>query len=250
MAFGENHWILLEQKYRLPLNHWNNDEVLKWFEQELGFDDYLKVTKYQNITGKKIIEGDRKYFKDILGMSINKIKQLCNKEIKKVEDGSIIGNSKLFGYGNNKYGQLGLIDIKYTKIPKKLKIPEDEIKNNNDFITKIICSNSISILNTIKGKIYITGNYNPKEKMKEIGKDENEKEKENKKKRNNNKKKGKKKEKEEKKEENEEINLWIEISNDIKKYYNNNYYVKLKDVYIQNNVMYIFGLKLNKKDFV
>ena len=86
--------------------------------------------------------------------------------------------------------------------------------------------------------------------MKEIGKDENEKEKENKKKRNNNKKRGKKKEKEEKKEENEEINLWIEISNDIKKYYNNNYYVKLKDVYIQNNVMYIFGLKLNKKDFV
>ena len=255
MAFGENHWILLEQQFRLPLNDWTTEEVYKWFEQELGFDDYLKVIKYQNVTGKNIIEGDRKYFKDILGMSVNKIKQLINKEIKKVEEGSIKGNPKFFGYGNNKYGQLGLINIKYTKIPKKLEIPENEINNNNDFVVKIICSNAISVLITRKGKIYACGNFNPKEKLEKIGKEESEKEKENekvnKKKRNNNKKgKGKKKEKEEKKEENEDKNLWEEISHEIKRNYTNNFYVKLKDIYIQKNVIYIFGLKINKKDFI
>ena len=255
MAFGENHWILLDQQFRLPLNDWTTEEVYKWFEQELGYEDYLKVIKYQNVTGKNIMEGDRKYFKDILGMSVNKIKQLCNKEIKKVEEGSIKGTSKFFGYGNNKFGQLGLIDIKYTKIPKKLEIPENEISNNNDFVVKIMCSNALSLLITRKGKIYACGNFNPKEKINKLGKEENEKEKEkekgNKKRRNNNKKgKGKKKEKEEKKEENEDKNLWEEISYEIKRNYTNNFYVKLKDIYIQKNVIYIFGLKINKKDFI
>ena len=259
MSFGDNHWLLLEQRYRLPLNEWTNEEVLNWFEKELGFDDYLKVIKYQKVTGKNILEGDRKYFRDILGMSINKIKQLCNKEIKKVEEGSINGDIKCFGYGSNKYGQLGLLDIKYTKIPKKLEIPVNEIKNNNDFIIKIICSNSISVLITKKGKIYICGKKKKKEKSNEIKKeelrDEKEKEKENQKKRkhnNNKKKKGDKKEKEkekEKKEENEDKNLWVEISYEIKRNFSNNFYVKIKDLCIKQNVIYIFGLKINKKDF-
>ena len=257
MSFGENHWILLEQKYRLPLNVWTNEEVLNWFEKELSFDDYLKVIKYQKVTGKNIIEGDRKYFRDILGMSINKIKQLCNKEIKKVEEGSITGDIKCFGYGSNKYGQLGSLDIKYTKIPKKLQIPGNEIKNNNDFINKIICSNSISVLITKKGKIYICGNFNQKEKsniiVNEELEDKKEKEKKNQKKRkhNNYKKKGNKKEKEKKEKENDEDNnLWVEISYEIKKNFNNNFYMKIKNLCIKQNIIYIFGLKINKQDFL
>ena len=253
MAFGENHWILLEQNFRLPLNQWNNEEVIHWFEKELCFDDYLKVIKYQNVTGKNIIEGDKKYFKDILGMSANKIKQLCNKEIKKVEDGSIIGESKFFGYGNNKYGQLGFTDIKYTKIPKKMEIPINEIKNNNDFINKIICANTLSILLTKKGKIYTCGNFNPKEKNSVINGEKEEKEieieKNNNKKKKNRNKKGKEN-KGGKKEEIQDKNLWVEISHEIKRNFSNNFYVRLNNLYIQNNIMYIFGLKINKKDFI
>jgi hypothetical protein len=253
MAFGENHWILLEQNFRLPLNQWNNEEVIQWFEKELCCDDYLKVIKYQNVTGKNIIEGDKKYFKDILGMSANKIKQLCNKEIKKVEDGSIIGESKFFGYGNNKYGQLGFTDIKYTKIPKKMEIPINEIKNNNDFVNKIICANTLSILLTKKGKIYTCGNFNPKEKNSVINGEKEEKEIEieknnNKKKKNRNKKR--KENKGGKKEEIQDKNLWVEISHEIKRNFSNNFYVRLNNLYIQNNIMYIFGLKINKKDFI
>ena len=253
MAFGENHWIILEQNFRLPLSHWNNEEVFQWFEKELCFDDYLKVIKYQNVTGKNIIEGDRKYFKDILGMSVNKIKQLCNKEIKKVEEGSIKGESKFFGYGNNKYGQLGFIDIKYTKIPKKIEIPTDEIKNNNDFVTKIICGNTLSILITKKGKIYACGNFIPKEKNSIINGEKDDKEieieKGNQKRKKNKNKKGKEN-KSGKKEEIKDKNLWVEISHEIKRNFSNNFYVKLNNLYIQDNIMYIFGLKINKKDFI
>ena len=170
MSFGENYWILLEQNYRIPLIDWSMEQILEWFEKEIGYEEYLKMIKYQKVTGKNILEGDRKYFKETLGMSVNKIKHLINKEIKKVENGSV-NNMKIWGYGNNKFGQLGLINTKYSNIPIKLKIPENELKINNDFIVKIICSNTISLLVTKKDKIYICGNFNQKEKENLINKE-------------------------------------------------------------------------------
>ena len=255
MSFGENFWILLEQNYKIPLIDWTMEDILIWFEKEIDFEEYVNVVKYQKINGKNIIEGDRKYFRDILGMSSNKIKQLTNKEIKKVENGSI-KNLKIWGYGNNRFGQLGLVSTKYSKIPIKLEIPENDLNLNNDFIVKIICSNTISLLITKKEKIYICGNFNLKEKQKIINIEEtnqnDQNENKNKKKGNKgkvHKKKGKEKLDKENEEKNEK-NLWVEISYEIKRIFTNNFYVKLKDIYIRNNIIYIFGLKLNKKDFI
>ena len=255
MSFGENFWILLEQNYKNPLIDWTMEEILDWFEKDIDFEEYLKVVKYQKVNGKNIVEGDKKYFKDILGMSSNKIKQLTNKEIKKVENGSV-KNIKIWGYGNNRFGQLGLASAKYSKIPIKLEIPENDLKLNNDFIVKIICSNTISLLITKKEKIYICGNFNQKEKENIIKIEDKSQEEKNE---NKNRKKGKKgkthkkKEKEKIEKENEERNeqnLWVEISYEIKRIFTNNFYVKLKDIHIRDNILYIFGLKLNKKDFI
>ena len=255
MSFGENFWILLEQNYKNPLIDWTMEEILDWFEKDIDFEEYLKVVKYQKVNGKNIVEGDKKYFKDILGMSSNKIKQLTNKEIKKVENGSV-KNIKIWGYGNNRFGQLGLASTKYSKIPIKLEIPENDLKLNNDFIVKIICSNTISLLVTKKEKIYICGNFNQKEKQNIIKIEDKSQEEKNE---NKNRKKGnkgkahKKKEKEKIEKENEERNeqnLWVEVSYEIKRIFTNNFYVKLKDIYIRDNILYIFGLKLNKKDFI
>ena len=254
MSFGPNFWILLEQNYRIPLIDWNMEQILEWFEKEIGYEEYLNMIKYQRVTGKNILDGDRKYFKETLGMSANKIKQLLNQEIKKVEDGSV-SNMKIWGYGSNKFGQLGLANIKYSKIPINLEIPEKELKMNNDFIVKIICSNTISLLITRKQKIYICGNFNQKEKQNLLFKDEKKENDENHKK-----KKGKKgghkkkddKPKNKKEKENEKKDdkmLWIEIAYEIKRIFTNNYFIKLKDIYIRNNILYLFGLKINKKDF-
>ena len=158
---------------------------------------------------------------------------------------------------------MGLTNIKYSKNPLKLEIPENEMKANNDFIIKIICSNSISVLKTKRDKIYICGNFNIKEKQNILNQQDDNSEKEinehNKKKKGNkghkektnHKKKSTKDEKIEKEEkEKNDKNIWVEISNEIKKIFvNNSSYLKLKDIYIRNNILYIFGLKLNKKDF-
>jgi len=134
-----------------------------------------------------------------------------------------------------------------------MEIPINEIKNNNDFVNKIICANTLSILLTKKGKIYTCGNFNPKEKNSVINGEKEEKEieieKNNNKKKKNRNKKGKEN-KGGKKEEIQDKNLWVEISHEIKRNFSNNFYVRLNNLYIQNNIMYIFGLKINKKDFI
>ncbi len=125
---------------------------------------------------------------------------------------------------------------------------------SNDFVIKIICSNTISVLITYKGKIYVCGNFNPKEKNVKLIKnieDENERSNQKKKKNNHKKRKNSKSEKnKENNEKDEEKNLWVEISYEIIRNYSNNFYIKLKDIYIKENVMYIFGLKVGKKDFI
>ena len=118
------------------------------------------------------------------------------------------------------------------------------------------------MLKTKRDKIYICGNFNIKEKQNILNQQDDNSEKEinevNKKKKGNkghkgktnHKKKSTKDEKMEKEEkEKNDKNLWVEISNEIKKIFVNNSYLKLKDIYIRNNILYIFGLKLNKKDF-
>ena len=101
----------------------------------------------------------------------------------------------------------------------------------------------------------MSGNFSVKLKQNELNK--NEKTEKNEKNDNNNKIKGNKnkankkkmEKKEVKKEENDNNCLWIEVSEDIKKIFSKNYFIRLKDLYIQNNILYIFGLKFDKNYF-
>ena len=45
MSHGDNYWILLEQRYLIPLIYWDTPQVLEWFEKELGYEEYLNVIK-------------------------------------------------------------------------------------------------------------------------------------------------------------------------------------------------------------
>lgn len=48
--------------------------MLKWIENE-GFDDYLKIFKNEKVTGKKLLEMEKGYMEDVLGITNYKIQQ-------------------------------------------------------------------------------------------------------------------------------------------------------------------------------
>ena len=261
MSFGDNYWILIEQKYRVPLIEWSVDEVMDWFEKDLKYEDYLKVIKYQKIDGKAIIEGDKEFFMNCLGMTRNIIRNLCEKEIKKVENGSV-KNLKIWGWGNNKNGNLGILNLKYTKKPIKISAPSN--LEEDDFIMNLICSKEITVFITRKKKIYICGNFNLKEKQSlfKMGEEHkgNDNENENRRKNNKNKrknnankmdsKKKKNKKGEDEKEDNKDKDLWSEVSEELISIFKEEYYVKFKDFFIRDSIIYITGFKIPKNKYI
>ena len=166
MSNGENFWLLLEKKILPPLQEWTTNEIYKWFE-ELKFYDYLNLIKYEKITGKDIFEGDSDFFRNCIGMNDDNIKKL-NYEISKIKLG-LSKYLKLWGWGNNKNGQLGMINynLSYVKVPTLINLPEFQ---DNESIEKIYCGKGYSLIISNFGNVFITGNYNIKDK---IPKDDN-----------------------------------------------------------------------------
>ncbi len=149
----------------LPLlQEWATNEIYEWFE-ELKFYDYLNLIKYEKITGKDI-------FKVILIFSEIVfewwyIKKL-NYEISKIKL-SLTKYLKLWGWGNNKNNQLGMINyyLSYIKVTTLINLPEFQ---DNERIEKIYCRKGYSLIISNFENVFITGNYNIKDK---IEKDDN-----------------------------------------------------------------------------
>jgi alpha-tubulin suppressor-like RCC1 family protein len=79
-------------------------------------------------------------------------------EIGKVLNG-VIGESRVWGWGNNKWGQLGLYGGNNFPEPKLIPIPE--LLKPGNYITSVECGKRHSAFITSLGEVYITGNYVP-----------------------------------------------------------------------------------------
>ena len=158
---GSNNFFLLLEKERIkPLEEWNSEEVYKWFE-EMELDDYLNIIKYHRITGKNIIEGGKDYLLDTMGILEDHLNKV-NYEISTLKY-ETSKNMKLWGWGNNKNGQLGLINYQnFIKVPTQINLPN---MMPDDTIEKIFCGKSYSVLLTKFGNLFVTGNYSVKEKV-------------------------------------------------------------------------------------
>ena len=265
-----NYFILLEKEKIKPLEEWNNDEIYKWFE-EMELDDYLNIIKFQKINGKDIVKGGKDYLIDFMGVEEDHLNKL-NYEINTLKFESS-KNMKLWGWGNNKNGQLGLMNNQtFIKTPTQINLPN---LMPDDTIEKIYCDKTYSILLTKFGNIFITGNYSVKEQSNDNQKNNNIKQnnnnqgKKNKGKNKNHKDehkdKGKKNDKnKEKNKENENINnnnvenRWINISQNIcyssynfkgSKNKNLNSYFKIKDIFCQDNNIFFIGFYSNTIPF-
>lgn len=164
VASGESHWMVLERDELKPIENWKEDDVMEWFKN-MKLDDYLNIIKYEKINGKDILNADETFFVNVMGMQddhINKIKyEINNVKYTKCKA------TKLWGWGSNKQGQLGLVNSKdtntvFVKQPTLINLPD--MNDNNDYIVKVYCGKTFSIVLTKFGEIYLTGNYDFKKK--------------------------------------------------------------------------------------
>ena len=243
---SENFWFLLEKEVMPPLIEWKNNDIYKWFEN-LKLYDYLNIIKYEKITGKDILNGDKDFFVKCIGMEEDEIKKLMY-EISKVKISSN-KQCQLFGWGNNKNGQLGLMNLNanYCKFPTKINLPN---LNENDSVEKIFTGNSYTILLSKLGKVFITGKYLIKEKIKfnndnnsnnnnnqNQNKVENKKYKKNKK----NHEKNKKNDIKENEEKKTLKNRWVDITKNVCYNEENKTFLKIKNIYCYDNNIIFFG---------
>ena len=160
ISCGENHWMILEREDLQPIHKWNQAEVQEWFIR-LGMDEYVNIIKYEKITGKDILEGDEIFFVNVMGLKDDQFRKL-KYEINKVKN-ITSRKSTLWGWGSNKFGQLGQINFNnYIKHPTAVNLPV--MKDEDDYIVNVYCGKTCSLLLTKFGEVYITGNYLAKEK--------------------------------------------------------------------------------------
>lgn len=247
MSSGESHWLLLQKVVLPPLKEWTCEEVQRWFE-EMKLEDYLNIIKYEKITGKDIENADQAFFIDCMGMQEDEIKKV-NYEISQIRHGSF-KKIKLYGWGSNKYGQLGLMNYNpgFLKSPTGIPLPE---LAHNDSVEKIYCLRSSSMIITRFGYIFITGNYNPKGKIPPNSKKNEENNQKSKKdKKHSSKKKGK-----ESKESKEPVitHRWVDITKDIcfdsLEESNEKLIFKVKNAFLVEDSIFFFGNKTDKIPF-
>ena len=56
---GRNHFMAWERTSK-PSETWSTEEVIK-FAQSEGFEDYINVFKSEKVTGKVLLDMDKKY---------------------------------------------------------------------------------------------------------------------------------------------------------------------------------------------
>ena len=254
---SNNYFLLLEKEKIKPLEEWSNEEIYKWFE-EMELDDYLNIIKYQKITGKDIVYGGKDYLIDTMGVEEDHLNKL-NYEISSLKFGTS-KDMKLWGWGNNKNGQLGLINYqKFIKIPTQINLPN---MIPDDTIEKIYCGKTYSILLTKFGNLFVTGNYLVKQ---QINSNQNKNNIVNgKKNKGKNKKTRKNKEKDKNKDNENSINnnsienKWVNISQNIcycsynlykNLNKNENSYFKIKDIFCQEEKIFFIGFYSNTIPF-
>ena len=88
----------------------------------IGFQDITNVIKYSKITGEMLANADEYFFSDVLGIVQEVEQDKLRFEIGKINEKQI-GVSKLWGWGNNKFGQLGIYGPNNIHETKQIPIP-------------------------------------------------------------------------------------------------------------------------------
>lgn len=162
------HFLALKKKIRPSVQEWDTKMIQIWMSK-VGFQRCVRIVKNYGVIGEQIAVADNQYMKDTLGLPDENWCSKFKREIEKVQD-SCVEEYVLYGWGNNKYGQLATKKAITIGAPKKIDLPEhiildetnidlDSIKvKENIVIEKIFCSNKYSGILLSNGEFWGSGN--------------------------------------------------------------------------------------------
>jgi phage host-nuclease inhibitor protein Gam len=70
---GFYYYIVLSRSEDV-LKKWDTSKVLEWLKKE-GFDDFINIMRTEKVDGKKLLEMDKKYMADVLGITNSNVQQ-------------------------------------------------------------------------------------------------------------------------------------------------------------------------------
>eukprot|EP00347_Sterkiella_histriomuscorum_P002508 403367880 len=147
------HLIALQRQDTKPIKDWDSLQVAEWFNQ-IGLSGCCNIIKFKKIDGEQILKADEEFLNDTLGMICQFEQSKFKYEISKVKEVKI-GNQTLYGWGQNSFGQLGLIGANYQG-PTVIPLPD--FQDSNDYIIQIECGRRNTAILTKEGELWITGN--------------------------------------------------------------------------------------------
>lgn len=132
-----SHFLALKKKIRPSIVEWDSKTVSIWMGR-IGFDQCQKIILYGRVTGEVLANATFEFMHDTLGITDENQCSKLKGELEKVRK-SCIEDCALFGWGNNRSGQLATKKANILSAPKKLDVPDhivlDETKKNLDSIT-------------------------------------------------------------------------------------------------------------------
>lgn len=104
---GLQYFFALARKQIKSIQEWSNDQLVHWLDN-LGFQDYSKVVRYNEFTGAEFSTQavDKNFLKETLGLTREDLQIKLTTEISKASKSRYL-DYVLYGWGKNDWGQLG-----------------------------------------------------------------------------------------------------------------------------------------------
>ena len=115
------YYFIVLSRTEYVLEKWDTPRVLEWLKKE-GFDDYINIMRTEKVDGKKLLEMDKKYMTDVLGIMNSNLQQKMIMSIQQHQEISYSGD-ELYGWGRNDSGQLGNSMMQFAHKPIRIKLP-------------------------------------------------------------------------------------------------------------------------------
>lgn len=102
---------------------WGTDEVVRFAQRE-GFEDFVKIFQQEKVTGKILLEMDKKYMEEVLGISNVKMQQKLSIRLQESNQENP-EQYLIHGWGRASEGALATNPSKEVTKPIRVKLPAD-----------------------------------------------------------------------------------------------------------------------------